>query len=122
MAELHSPFAPLTVCPNVPCSVDSGTERAGEEGGAAVPKRKQLLRREGTEMQTRPGTWEVAGRRGEEGPPRELIGGRGRGRSLAGRLQPAEAPLCVNFCTKMGPQIQGGDTGALPGSASRTIC
>lgn len=87
MAELHSPFAPLTVCPNVPCSVDSGTERAGEEGGAAVPKRKQLLRREGTEMQTRPGTWEVAGRRGEEGPPRELIGGRGRGRSLAGRLQ-----------------------------------
>lgn len=97
----------------------------GGRSGSSQEKGASQERRDGAADKA----WDLRSRRqagGEEGPSRQLIGGRGRGRSLAGHLQPAEAPLCVNFCTKMRPQIQDGDTGALPGalpgSASRTIC
>ena len=49
----------------------------------------------------------------------ELIGDRAcGGRSQAGHLRPAEGPLCVNFSTKMRPQIRDGDAGPRPESAA----
>lgn len=82
------------------------------------------LSRERIEQRTRPGRWNV-GRGGKRARRGVVLGTDwrppGRGRSLAGYLRTAEGWLCVNFSSKMGPQIQDGDTGACPESAARQI-